>query len=175
MPFTLLLGGARSGKSALAVRLASAIDGPVVVVATAEPRDDDMAERIRAHRAARPSGWETVESPLGLLETVDGIADGAFVILDCLTLWVSNALEAGTSPDEIVAEASAVAAALTARSTPSVVVSNEVGLGVVPANALARSYRDLLGRVNTAFAQRAARSYLVVAGRGLPLEEVTST
>ena len=173
MPFTFLVGGARSGKSTLAVRLASAFDGPVVVVATAEARDDDMAERIRAHRETRPPGWETIEAHLGLLAAVEGVGEEAFVVLDCLTLWVSNALEAGVSGDEVEGESRKLASSLAGRAGPAVVVSNEVGLGIVPANELARTYRDLLGRVNAAFAAEAARSFLVVAGRGLPLEEVT--
>ena len=173
MPYTFLVGGARSGKSTLAVRLASAFDGPVVVVVTAEARDDEMAERIRAHQAARPSGWEVVEAPLGLLGALEGTRDEAGVILDCLTLWVSNALEDGASDDEIEGEASKAASVLAGRPAPSIVVSNEVGLGIVPVNELARRYRDLLGRVNASFAAEAERSFLVVAGRGLPLEEVT--
>ncbi len=175
MPYTFLIGGARSGKSSLAVRLASAVDGPVVVVATAEARDDEMAERIRAHRASRPDGWETVEAPIALLEAVDGAGEDACVVVDCLTLWVSNAIEAGASGEEIDAEARTVTSILAARSASSVVVSNEVGLGVVPANTLARTYRDLLGRVNASFAAQASRSLFVVAGRGLPLQDVTPT
>jgi len=175
MPYTFLIGGARSGKSSLAVRLASAVDGPVVVVATAEARDDEMAERIRAHRAPRPDGWETVEAPIALLEAVDGAGEDACVVLDCLTLWVSNAIEAGATGEEIDVEARTVTSILAARSASSVVVSNEVGLGVVPANALARTYRDVLGRVNASFAAQASRSLFVVAGRGLPLQEVTPT
>ena len=173
MAFTFLVGGARSGKSAIAIRLASAFDGPVVVVATAEARDEDMAERIRAHREARPAAWETVEAPVDLLAAIEDVDGGAFVVLDCLTLWVSNALEAGPAEDGIEAEAGKLASTLAERATPSVVVSNEVGLGIVPANELARRYRDVLGRVNAAFAAEASRSFLVVAGRGLPLEEVT--
>ena len=173
MPYTFLVGGARSGKSTLAVRLASAFEGPVVVVATAEPRDDDMAERIRAHRASRPSEWGVVEAPLGLLRAVEGVRDGASVILDCLTLWVSNALEDGADEADLEAEASKAASTLSSRAAPSIVVSNEVGLGIVPANALARRYRDVLGRVNASFATEAHRSFFVVAGRGMRLEEVT--
>ena len=174
MPFTFLIGGARSGKSSLAVRLASAFDGPVVVFVTAEPRDEEMAERIRSHRAARPAAWETVEAPLELLSAIRDVGEPSCVILDCLTLWVSNALEAGDSEDEIDREARALASALAERAAPAIVVSNEVGLGIVPANELARTYRDVLGRVNGSFAAAASRSFLVVAGRGLPLEEVTS-
>jgi adenosylcobinamide kinase / adenosylcobinamide-phosphate guanylyltransferase len=173
MPYTFLIGGARSGKSSLAVRLASAFGGQVVLVATAEARDDDMAERIRAHRASRPEGWRTVEAPIGLLDAVDGVGEDACVVLDCLTLWVSNAIEAGASGEQIDAEARSLTSILAGRPASSVVVSNEVGLGVVPANALARTYRDVLGRVNASFAAGASRSLFVVAGRGLPLEEVT--
>jgi adenosyl cobinamide kinase/adenosyl cobinamide phosphate guanylyltransferase len=174
MPFTFLIGGARSGKSSLAVRLASAFDGPVVVLVTAEPRDEEMAERIRAHRAARPAAWKTVEAPLELLPAIRDVGEPSCVILDCLTLWVSNTLEAGDSEDEIDREARAIASTLAERTAPAIVVSNEVGLGIVPANELARTYRDVLGRVNGSFAAAASRSFLVVAGRGLPLEEVTS-
>jgi adenosylcobinamide kinase / adenosylcobinamide-phosphate guanylyltransferase len=173
MAYTFLLGGARSGKSSLAVRMASSADAPVVVIATAEGRDEEMAERIAAHRASRPPGWDTVEVPVELLEAVIGVPDDACVILDCLTLWVSNALEARMSEDEIADEASAVATSLAHRAGQGVVVSNEVGLGIVPMNELARAYRDVLGRVNARFAERAARAVFVVAGRGLPLEDVT--
>jgi adenosylcobinamide kinase / adenosylcobinamide-phosphate guanylyltransferase len=173
MPYTFLIGGARSGKSTLAVRLASAYDGPVVVIATAEARDDDMAARIRAHREARPAEWEVVEAPLGLLDAIERVRGGASVILDCLTLWVSNALEDGTADEDVEGEARKVASALASRQPPSIVVSNEVGLGIVPANELARRYRDVLGRVNASFAAEATIAYFVVAGRGLPLEEVT--
>lgn len=175
MPYTFLIGGARSGKSSLAVRLASAVGGQVVVVATAEARDDDMAERIRAHRASRPDGWRTMEAPIELIDAVDGVGEDACVVLDCLTLWVSNAIEAGASEEQIDAEARTLASILAGRPASSVVVSNEVGLGIVPANALARTYRDVLGRVNASFAAQASRSLFVVAGRGLPLEEVTPT
>jgi adenosylcobinamide kinase / adenosylcobinamide-phosphate guanylyltransferase len=172
MPYTFLMGGARSGKSTLAVRLASEFDGPVVVVATAEARDDDMAERIRAHRASRPADWEVVDAPLGLLGAIEGVREDTSVVLDCLTLWVSNALENGAADDDIEGEARKVASALASRAAPSVVVSNEVGLGIVPTNALARHYRDLLGWVNASFAAEASNAYFVVAGRGLPLREV---
>jgi adenosylcobinamide kinase / adenosylcobinamide-phosphate guanylyltransferase len=175
MSYTFLIGGARSGKSSLAVRLASAVGGQVVVVATAEARDDDMAQRIRAHRASRPEGWRTVEAPIGLLDAVDAVREDACVVLDCLTLWVSNAIEAGASEEQIGAEARSLTSILAGRPASSVVVSNEVGLGIVPTNALARTYRDVLGRVNTSFAAGASRSLFVVAGRGLPLEDVTPT
>jgi adenosyl cobinamide kinase/adenosyl cobinamide phosphate guanylyltransferase len=171
--FTFLVGGARSGKSGLALRLASKHDGPVVVLATAEARDDEMTERIRRHRDARPETWTTVESALGVAPVVRELRADAFVIVDCVSLWVSNAIEAGLVDDAIVEEAVEAASLLARRAPPGVVVTNEVGLGIVPVNALARRYRDALGRVNVAFADAASRSYFVVAGRALPLQDVT--
>jgi adenosylcobinamide kinase / adenosylcobinamide-phosphate guanylyltransferase len=175
MGLTVLLGGARSGKSELATGLASATEGPVSVIVTAEARDEEMTERIRRHRAARPSSWETVEAPRALPEAVRELEGDAFAVLDCLTLWVSNLIEAGLSDDEIVDDAREVATTLAKRDAPSVVVTNEVGLGIVPMHELARRYRDTLGRVNTAVVNEAERAFLVVAGRALPLEDVTST
>ena len=169
MPLTFLVGGARSGKSALAVELASASGAPVTFVATAEARDDDMAARISRHREARPAGWTTVEASLGLGDVTSALADEPCVVIDCLTLWTSNALEGGASDDEIVAEATAIGTALSARRAPSFVVSNEVGMGIVPMSELARRYRDVLGRVNVAVSAAADESYLVVAGRTLRL------
>ena len=175
MGLTVLLGGARSGKSDLSARLATASERPVVVIVTGEARDDEMADRIRRHRAARPSSWETVEAPRALSEAVRALEPEAFAVLDCLTLWVSNLIEAGHSDEAIVDEAREIAMTLAKRDAPSVVVTNEVGLGIVPMHELARRYRDSLGRVNTAFVSGAERAYFVVAGRALPLEDVTIT
>ena len=170
MPLTLLLGGARSGKSRLAVRLAAGWAGPVVFLATAEARDADMAARIERHREERSPEWETLEAPLDLADALAATPDEAFVVVDCLTLWVSNLLEAGRSP-EVVERAGREAAALaSARTAPTVVVSNEVGLGVVPEAALGRTFRDILGLVNAAFAAVAEPTYLVVAGHVLELD-----
>jgi adenosylcobinamide kinase/adenosylcobinamide-phosphate guanylyltransferase len=173
MALTFLLGGARSGKSELAVRLAANTSGPVVVIATAEARDEEMAERIGRHRRDRPAGWSTIEVPLRLAEAVGGLSPNAVVILDCVSLWVANTMEAGQSDEAIVGEAEEAARVLAGRSASSVVVSNEVGLGIVPVNELARRYRDVLGRVNATAARAADRAYLVVAGRTLPLEDGT--
>jgi adenosylcobinamide kinase / adenosylcobinamide-phosphate guanylyltransferase len=170
MPLTFLLGGARSGKSELAVRLASEWEGPVVVVATAEARDDsEFAARIARHRLERPAGWRTVEEPLDLLGELGRAPDRAFVLVDCLTLWAANALEAGWSDEDVERAAVDAAARAAGRPAPTVVVSNEVGMGVVPATPIGRSFRDLLGRVNAVFAARADRACLVVAGRALEL------
>lgn len=170
MPLTFLLGGARSGKSGLAVRLAAEWEGPVVVVATAEARDDsEFAARIARHRLERPAGWQTVEEPLDLVGELGRLPDPAFAVVDCLTLWVANALEAGWSDEDVEQAAVDVASLAAGRFSPTVVVSNEVGLGVVPATPLGRSFRDLLGRVNAEFAEHADRACLVVAGRALEL------
>jgi adenosylcobinamide kinase / adenosylcobinamide-phosphate guanylyltransferase len=169
MAMTLLLGGARSGKSARALRLAADWDGQVVFVATGEGRDPEMAARIARHRLERPASWRTVEAPLELVRAFDSIPAHAFVILDCLTLWVANALGAGWSDEDVERAGAAVATIAAAREQPTVVVSNEVGLGLVPQTPLGRSYRDLLGRVNAIFAAEADTAYLMVAGRTLQL------
>jgi adenosyl cobinamide kinase/adenosyl cobinamide phosphate guanylyltransferase len=169
MPMRLLLGGARSGKSALAVRLAQSWAGPVVFVATAEARDADMAERIEQHRRDRPAGWATVEEPIELVTVLRNAPADAFLVVDCLSLWVSNLMEAGWEGERIEDAARAAADVLSAREFPSVVVSNEVGLGVVPTTELGRSYRDVLGRVNAVFAKAADSAQLIVAGRALEL------
>jgi adenosyl cobinamide kinase/adenosyl cobinamide phosphate guanylyltransferase len=166
MALTFLLGGARSGKSALAVRLASDWEGPVIFIATAEARDDgELAARIARHRLERPGGWQTVEEPLDLIGELGRVPERAFLVVDCLTFWTANALHAGWSDEDVERAAADAAALAAARGSPSVVVSNEVGMGIVPAAPLGRSYRDLLGRVNAVFAEHAERACLVVAGR----------
>lgn len=169
MPLTLLLGGAGSGKSALAVRRAAAWgEGPVLFVATAEARDGEMAARIERHRAGRPQAWSTVEEPLDLRGALAGAPEQAFVVIDCLTLWTANALEAGWSDEQTERVAAEVADLAAARPSPTLVVSNEVGLGLVPPTPLGRRYRDVHARVNRLFAA-AGQAYLVVAGRTLEL------
>ncbi|HEU4399097.1 MAG TPA: bifunctional adenosylcobinamide kinase/adenosylcobinamide-phosphate guanylyltransferase [Actinomycetota bacterium] len=171
MALTLLLGGARSGKSALAVRAAGAWTGPVEVVVTAEARDAEMAARIERHRAERPVGWRTVEAPRELEAALREVAAGALVIVDCLTLWVSNLMELGVDDAEVERRALAAAALAASRAAPTLAISNEVGSGIVPADALARRYRDLLGQVNAAWAAAAEQALLLVAGRALPLQD----
>lgn len=168
MPIVLLIGGARSGKSDLALRLAAEQRAPVVFLATGEPGDDEMQARIDQHRRDRPPSWQTIEEPLRLRETLEAIDDRSCVVVDCLTLWAANALDRlGAAGAETQAGAAAAIAA--ARSGLTIVVSNEVGLGIVPDNPLGRSYRDLLGRINALWADAAERTYLLVAGRALPL------
>jgi len=169
MPLTVLLGGARSGKSALAVELARSSGRDVVFVATAEAGDAEMAERIARHRTDRPAAWRTIEEPVHLRAAVARAPAASAVIVDCLALWVANLQEKGWDADAIAAEAAAAARELAARDA-SIVVTNEVGMGIVPATTLGRTFRDLLGRVNTVVVREAGRAYLVVAGRTLPLE-----
>jgi adenosyl cobinamide kinase/adenosyl cobinamide phosphate guanylyltransferase len=126
-----------------------------------------MAERIERHRSARPAAWRTVEEPVELLVAVKSSDAESYLVVDCLTLWVSNLLGAGVPPAEVIERARPVAGALAKRD--GVVVTNEVGLGIVPANDLARAYRDTLGAVNAAFASVAERALLMVAGRALEL------
>lgn len=166
---TLLLGGARSGKSALAVKLASARGAPVSFIATAEARDREMTARIAEHRAGRPLAWSTVEEPVQLGQALASIAGGDTVVIDCLTLWVSNMIERGANDSTLLSSAGAVAALAAERPGTVVAVSNEVGSGIVPVDALSRHYRDMLGLVNGAFAERATEAFLVVAGRALAL------
>jgi adenosylcobinamide kinase / adenosylcobinamide-phosphate guanylyltransferase len=166
MSLIFLVGGARSGKSALAVRAAAATGAAVVFVATAEALDDEMGERIAAHRAERPREWQTVEAPVELAAAIDSIDPQATVIVDCLSLWVANLLEADVAVEDAAVAAAHVAAARPGRT---IAVSNEVGLGLVPMNALGRRYRDLLGRINAIWATSAERAFLIVAGRAVPL------
>jgi len=171
MSLVVLLGGARSGKSELALRFTGQTDAPVVFVATGEAGDDEMMARIDRHRLERPPSWTTVEEPVELAQALAAIPLTSTVIVDCLSLWVSNMIE--TTPAEQIEAAAAVAADLAAaREGLTIAVSNEVGLGIVPANALARSYRDVLGRVNATWVAASAEAYFVVAGRALLLERL---
>jgi adenosyl cobinamide kinase/adenosyl cobinamide phosphate guanylyltransferase len=172
MAMTLLPGPVASGKSRLAADLATRWAGPVAVVATAEALDEEMRERIERHRLERPEGWVVHEEPLDLSGAIEGVRPDAFAIVDCLTLWTSNMLRAEVSPGRVVELAVEAAEVAAARPVPTVVVTNEVGWGIVPANDLARVYRDLLGRVNRAFADRAADVRLVVAGRAVALPPI---
>jgi adenosylcobinamide kinase / adenosylcobinamide-phosphate guanylyltransferase len=171
MTLVVVLGGARSGKSQLALRLAERADAPRFFVATAEPGDEEMAERIDRHRAERSSEWSTIEEPLELERALRSVSTGATAVVDCLSLWVSNLIESRAA-QEIEDAAAAAAAAAHARAGLTVAVSNEVGLGIVPVNPLARSYRDVLGRVNALWVEASDEAYFVVAGRMLQLQEI---
>jgi adenosylcobinamide kinase / adenosylcobinamide-phosphate guanylyltransferase len=167
---TFLLGGARSGKSTLATELASSSGGRVTVIATGEARDAEMAARIASHRAERPAAWRTVEEPLELEAALAAVPAESAVIVDCLSLWVANLIERGDDDGDVEAFSERVADVARKRTPPTIVVSNEVGLGIVPASPLGRRYRDVLGRVNAQWAAVADEAALVVAGRKLRLQ-----
>jgi adenosylcobinamide kinase / adenosylcobinamide-phosphate guanylyltransferase len=170
MALTLLIGGARAGKSHLAMRFAERARLPVTFIATAEAGDDEMEARIARHRADRPAQWTTVEEPLHLARALDLVGTEGTVIVDCLTLWVSNLLLGGLDDEEVRDRAVEAARRAASRNGPSVVVTNEVGSGVHPSSALGRQFRDLLGHVNTIWADHADAAFLVVAGRAIPLQ-----
>ena len=161
---TLVLGGARSGKSRYAESLIAATPPPWVYVATAQALDAEMAERIAHHRKRRGEGWHTTEEPHDLQDAIDAAPAGAAVLVDCLTLWLTNRMLADA---DMGAETARLEAALAHRNGLTVLVSNEVGSGIVPDNALARRFADLQGRLNQRLAACADRVVLVVAG--LPL------
>lgn len=163
---TLLIGGARSGKSSLAVELGQRHGGPVTFIATLVPFDDALTDRVARHRHERPT-WPTIEEPLdlaGALRRADGMA-----IVDCLTLWVNNLMFRGDSDDEIEELADGAAAIAATRGGPTIAITNEVGLGVHPETEIGLRYRDVLGRVNQQWAARADRCLLLVAGRAVAL------
>ena len=179
----LITGGARSGKSALAERLAMQGER-VLFVATAEALDEDMAQRIAAHQVSRPRHWDTLEEPRSLPEAIRRhiICAGSVcdtpaydtVVVDCLTMWVSNLLllhEGETdAEDRIIAAARDLLKFYECSSASWIVVTNEVGLGVVPSSSLGRAYRDALGRVNSLVASHADKVYLMAAGLALDLK-----
>lgn len=168
---SVLLGGARSGKSTLAVELGLRHDGPVVFVATAEAFDDDLRDRIARHRDERPA-WPTVEAPLHLADALRAADDhDALVIVDCLTVWVGNLFHHQPDAELRAAAYDDLVDVLRTRRGPTVVVSNEVGLGLHPDTKLGRDYRDELGRLNQRVTAAADRALLLVAGRALPLTD----
>ena len=160
---TFVLGGARSGKSRFAEALVEAHPAPWLYVATAQAFDDEMTERIAIHRARRDGRWTTCDAPHELAARVVALSDGPMLI-DCLTLWLTNRMLAD-APLEV--EGDALVAALAARPSPTVVVANEVGLGLVPETPLGRAFRDAAGRLNQKVAAAADAVHFVAAG--LPL------
>lgn len=158
---TLVLGGARSGKSAFAEQLVGASEKPIYF-ATAEALDEEMIERIRRHRARRAARWITVEEPLELVSLLSQhMSPQSAVLVDCLTVWLGNLIHAGRNIDT---ETNALVELLPTLGGGVVFVSNEVGMGIVPENKMARDFRDQAGRLHQALAARADSVYLVVAG-----------
>ena len=165
---TLVLGGARSGKSGYAQRLAEAGAGRLVYVATGEAGDGEMAARIARHQADRGPRWATLEVPLALPEIVAAEAGpAACLLVDCLTLWTSNLMFAEA---DVEGATERLCAALAVAAGPVILVANEVGLGIVPDNALARRFRDAAGRINQRVAAAADNVWFVAAGLPLRLK-----
>ena len=165
---TLVLGGARSGKSRFAESLVMERGMQCVYVATAEPVDDEMARRVEAHRARRGQAWRTVEAPIELTRAVGRESTPrACLLVDCLTVWLGNLMHHGRDVD---AAASALLESLAAAPGPLVLVANEVGLGIVPDNAMARAFRDHAGRLNQAVARVSESVYFVAAGISVPIK-----
>jgi len=167
---TLIIGGARSGKSALALEIARKWGGPVTFIATAEARDDEMRARIAQHKDERDPAWTTLEEPVEIVAAISRAPADALMVLDCLTLWASNLFDRGIERDG-EARARDASAALAGRATPSLVITNEVGSGIVPDNPAARAYRDLLGSINSIFAADAAQVLFVSAGRVISMKK----
>jgi adenosylcobinamide kinase / adenosylcobinamide-phosphate guanylyltransferase len=167
----MILGGARSGKSDFAISLARARGGEdVLFVATAQALDGEMDTRIQQHRRARPAGWKTREAPRHVAEALRTAPTARAVVLDCLTLWVSNVMLADedAASDTMARELNDLLLWQRESQCELIVVSNEVGMGLVPDNALGRAYRDLLGAMNKRLATAADQVFFVVAG--LPME-----
>lgn len=164
---TFVLGGARSGKSAFAERLVTAQSGPWSYIATAQALDDEMRRRVAAHRERRGDAWRTIEAPHALAQAVVDAPAGRPLLVDCLTLWLSNRLLA---EQDLRADRERLVAALSRRAAPTVIVSSEVGLSIVPDNALARAFRDAAGELHQAAAQLSGRVYFIVAGYPLTVK-----
>ncbi len=168
---TFVLGGARSGKSLFAEQRVEASSKNKIYIATAEPWDNEMRDRISVHKSRRDADWTTVDAPLKLTDAlVANVRETAIVLVDCLTLWLNNLIMAGQNLEDATTD---LTNTLRTRSGPVVVVSNEVGLGIVPENALARSFRDAQGRLNQQIAHVADDVFLLAAG--LPMTLKTST
>ncbi len=165
MAVILITGGARSGKSVRAEARALAFPGRPIYIATAEAGDDEMRARVATHRERRGGRWDEREAPLDLVAALVETDGRGPRLVDCLTLWLSNLMHSGRDWRD---EATCLSSALARQSSPVILVTNEVGLGIVPDNALARSFRDAAGHVNQIIAQIADQVELVVAG--LPMK-----
>jgi len=171
----LILGGARSGKSSYAQQLAGERGGRVLFCATAQPLDDEMRERIQAHRKSRPPGWDTLETKDGLAAALEGVA-GKYdtVIIDCITLLAANcmgeAIDQSTAEKAVDDEVDGLVKSMRCSDCSFILVSNEAGSGIVPDNRLARVYRDALGKANQQLARAADQVILMTAGLPLKLK-----
>jgi len=171
LPYTFITGGASSGKSSFALELFRNRED-VTFIATGITTDPEMGKRIRDHRNQRPSAWETIEEPLDLIGAVKKAKSGSrALIIDCLTFWVSNLLYYKESePQEILNKAQQISLLLKKTDRVILIVTNEVGMGIIPENEETRAYRKIAGGVNQIFARNAAEAYLVVSGIGVKMK-----
>jgi adenosylcobinamide kinase/adenosylcobinamide-phosphate guanylyltransferase len=162
----LVTGGARSGKSSFAERLTLELGSPAIYIATAQAHDLEMTDRIELHRQSRGDAWRTIEAPMDLCTALQE-TDTAPRLVDCLTLWLTNVMLAGC---DVSAETKALTETILSQSSPVVFVTNEVGMGIVPDNALARAFRDEAGRLNQRIAETCDELWLCVAGHPLKVK-----
>lgn len=161
----LITGGCRSGKSLFADGLASRLSHDVVYVATGQALDDEMLKRIEIHKARRRDHWRTIEEAIDVDKVVSGLKErGSLILIDCLTLWISNCLMNHYSTTRILHKMEALIKAIRSKKLTAIIVTNEVGSGIVPDNRLARDFRDLGGKINQFVAQAAGEVYLMVSG-----------
>lgn len=169
---TFILGGARSGKSQFAIGLAKKTPKSVIFIATATDSDKEMRERIKLHRKNRPSHWKTIEEPKKLAALVKGIPKKTeLIIIDCMTIFISNLLLEGKSDNFVENEIGLMLKNLAKARFNSLIVSNEVGMGIVPDNALARRFRDLAGKINQGIAKASNEVYFIVSGLRLKIKD----
>ena len=169
----LVLGGAKSGKSSFALNACNSLDRERIFLATAQALDQEMEERIRRHQAERGSGWRTIEEPLKVAEMIDSLdSKNTIILLDCLTLWLNNLyMEHGEDQEAIDEDIENLARQLEDIRGAVVVVSNEVGMGIVPDNQLSRTYRDTAGYMNQRIARLAGKVVAVLAGLPIVLKD----
>src|SRR3989338_7476370 len=168
-----ILGGSRSVKSSYAVKLAAKLSKDVLFVATAKPQDKEMQIRIKLHKKNRPSHWKTIEEPRSLGSVVKSVPKRFnLIVIDCLTLFISNLLEEGFSDKDIEVKILLLLKMFKKSNFKSILVSNEVGLAIVPANPLARRFRDLAGRINQMVAKKADEVDFIVAGLPFSLKSL---
>ena len=166
-----ITGGARSGKSRLAEELAESFGSPLAYIATCEPADAEMEERIARHRERRGHAWQTIEEPFALADVVrrhDGRFNG--ILVDCITLWLTNLLLGYNDPQQVLDDVALFSASFPTLKTPLILVSSEVGMGIVPENSLARTFRDIAGEANELLAKAADEVYVMFSGLPLKLK-----
>lgn len=172
----LITGGARSGKSTFALKLAKETAQKVAFIATCQPNDDEMLLRIKKHKLSRPKSWLTIEEPYELDKAIKKAAmQSGCVIIDCLTLWVSNLLLRNIAGAIIIAKATKTVEMIRKTGVQAIIVTNEVGMGIVPDNILARQFRDIAGEINQYFARQSDKTYLMTAGIPLIIKNPENT